>query len=157
VKPASVAIISRLRYFEALRNVLNDALYRGSFYLLANTVATSAIGFVFWALAAHRYSASAVGVFSSVTSGAGLLASIAALGLPITMTRHIAGAENPRELVFAAVTIIATAGTTLCVASVILLGPHLPSALHIAQHGKMIFLVTVLVVFTAVAAHSMPA
>jgi O-antigen/teichoic acid export membrane protein len=150
VKPASVAIISRLRYFEALRNVLNDALYRGSFYLLANTVATSAIGFVFWALAAHRYSASAVGVFSSVTSGAGLLASIAALGLPITMTRHIAGAENPRELVFAAVTIIATAGTTLCVASVILLGPHLPSALHIAQHGKMIFLVTVLVVFTAV-------
>ena len=77
-------------------------LPRGSLYLLANTVTTSAIGFVFWTLAAHRYAASTVGVFSSVTSGASLLAAIAALGLPLTMTRHIASAEHPRELILVA-------------------------------------------------------
>ena len=65
-----------------MRNLFGDALYRGSLILITNTVATAVIGFAFWSLAAHRYPASAVGVFSSVTSGAGLLAVIAALGLP---------------------------------------------------------------------------
>ncbi|HYY18271.1 MAG TPA: hypothetical protein VE864_05465, partial [Streptosporangiaceae bacterium] len=102
--------MSLSRRIGALRGIVNDALYRGSFYLLLNTAITSAIGFVFWTLAAHTYSAAAVGVFSSVTAGTGLLAAIAAVGLPITMTRHIAGADNPRRLVLAAVTIIATAG-----------------------------------------------
>ena len=68
MKPVTVAI-TPAPTLRALRNILNDALYRGSLFLLANTVATSAIGFVFWALAAHRYSAPAVGVFSGVTSG----------------------------------------------------------------------------------------
>lgn len=132
-----------------LRGILNDALYRGSLYLLVNNVATSAIGFVFWTLAAHRYSASTVGVFSSVTSGASLLAAVAALGLPITMTRHIASAERPRELVFMAVTVIATLGTALCLATVVFLGPHLPAALHVREQGGMALLVTLLVVFAA--------
>lgn len=134
----------------ALKNILNDALYRGSLLLLANTVATAAIGFVFWTLAARRYTPATVGVFSGLTSGVALLAAIAALGLPITMTRHIAGAEDPRGLVLAAVTIITTAGTTLCLATVLFLGPHLPSALHLKQHGGTAFIVTLLVVFTAV-------
>ena len=150
MKPVAVAVTFWSRTFKALRNVLNDALYRGSLYLLANTVTTSAIGFVFWTLAAHRYSASTVGVFSGVISGASLLAAIAALGLPITMTRHIASARNPRELVLGAVSIIATVGTILCLVTVLFLGPHLPAALHIQQRGIMVLLVTVLVVFTAV-------
>jgi O-antigen/teichoic acid export membrane protein len=145
-----MVISARPQTLRALRNIFNDALYRGSLYLLANTVAAAAIGFIFWALAAHRYSASAVGVFSGVTSGATLLAAIAALGLPITMTRHIAGAEDQRGLVLVAVTIIATAGTALCLATVLLVGPHLPSALHIQERGWMALLVTVLVVFMAV-------
>jgi O-antigen/teichoic acid export membrane protein len=140
---------SQVRRLSALRGIVNDALYRGSFFLLLNTVATSAIGFVFWTLAAHSYSASAIGVFSSVTAGTGLLAAIAALGLPITMTRHISGADNPGHLVLTAITIITTAGTVLCLLTVLLLGPHLPAALHIQQRGKMTFLVTLLVVFTA--------
>ena len=141
--------VSRPGRLEAARGVINDALYRGTFYLLLNTAATSAIGFVFWTVAAHTYSASAVGVFSSLTSGTGLLAAIAAIGLPITMTRHIAGAENPRQLVLAAVIIIATAGTVLCLFTVLVLGPHLPAALHIRQRGEMTFLVAALVVFAA--------
>jgi O-antigen/teichoic acid export membrane protein len=150
VKSAVVTFASGSRTLKALRNVRNDALYRGSLYLLANTVATSAIGFVFWTLAAHRYSASTVGVFSGLTSGASLLAAVAALGLPITMTRHITNVDDPRELLLMAITIIATVGTILCLVAVLFLGPHLPAALHIDQRGGMSLLVTVLVVFTAV-------
>jgi O-antigen/teichoic acid export membrane protein len=150
VKLGIMAIASPADALRALRNAFNDALYRGSLVLLMNTIATSAIGFVFWTLAAHRYSAATVGTFSSVTSGVTLLAAIAALGMPITMTRHIARTEDPRGLVFVAVTMITTAGTMLCLVTILFLGPHLPSALHIQQRGGTAFLVTVLVVFTAV-------
>ena len=139
---------SRLR--RRARGIAGDALYRGSLFLLINTVATSAIGFVFWALAARRYPAAAVGVFASVTSGVGLLAAIAALGLSNTTMRRVAGAVNPRELVTVAVAAIATVGAALCLITVVLLGPVLPAALHLQQHGRMAFLVTALVVVTAV-------
>jgi len=138
------------RVFAPLRSIFKDTFYRNSLTLMANTAATSAIGFVFWTLAARRYSPSAVGVFASVTSGVGLLAAIAALGLPNTMIRHITSAENPRELIVMAVTAITTVGTALCLVTVIVLGPITPASLHLRQHGQMVLLVTILVVFTAV-------
>jgi O-antigen/teichoic acid export membrane protein len=150
MKSFTLAASFRSRIIVPLRSIFSDALYRGSLILIANTVATSAIGFVFWSLAAHRYPASAVGVFSSVTSGTGLLAAIAALGLPNVIIRHIAGAENARELMIVAVTAIATVGTTLCFAIVLALGPHLPPSLDLQQRGGMVLLVTALVIFTAV-------
>jgi O-antigen/teichoic acid export membrane protein len=125
-------------------------LYRGSLILLANTTATAAIGFVFWTLGAHRYPASALGVFSGVTSGASLLAAIAALGLPNIMLRHIANIKESRQLVGAALTAIVTVGTVLCLIAVVVLGPHLPPSLHLQQRGGMVLLITALVVFTAI-------
>lgn len=150
MKSVTLAASFRSRIIVPLRSIFSDALYRGSLILIANTVATSAIGFVFWSLAAHRYPASAVGVFSSVTSGAGLLAAIAALGLPNVIIRHIASAENGRELMIVAVTAIATVGTTLCLVIVLALGPHLPRSLDLQQRGGMALLVTALVIFTAI-------
>ena len=133
-----------------VRNLFGDALYRGSLILITNTVATAVIGFVFWSLAAHRYPASAVGVFSSVTSGAGLLAVIAALGLPNVIIRHITSVQNARELMIVAVTAIATVGTVLCLVIALVLGPHLPASLGLHQRGGMVLLVTILVTLTAV-------
>ena len=70
MNPVTLAASFWSRTTGAVRSLFSDALYRGSLTLIANTVATSAIGFVFWSLAAHRYPASAVsGVFSSVYSG----------------------------------------------------------------------------------------
>jgi len=144
-----VAII-RSRTLRALRNILNDALYRGSLILLVNTLATAGIGFLFWTLAARSYPAATVGIFSSVTSGVGLLAAIAALGLPNTMIRYVVSTDNPRELLVASVTAIATVGTALCLAAVLILGPYLPPALHLHQRGGMVLFVAALVGFTAV-------
>lgn len=134
----------------AVRSVIGNALYRGSLILLVNTVAVSAIGLVFWTLAAHAYRAPAVGVFSSVISGVGLLAAIAALGLQNTLIRHISSADDPRSLVVGAVTAIATVGTALCLLTVLLLASYYPRVLHLRQRGPMLFLVIALVVFTAV-------
>jgi O-antigen/teichoic acid export membrane protein len=129
---------------------MGNALYRGSLILLANTVLVSAIGVGFWTLAARAYPASEVGVFSSLVSGVGLLGAIAALGLPNTMIRHIASAENPRALLIIAVMSIVTVGTALCLLAELVLGPHLPAVLHLRQHGRMMVLLIALVVITAV-------
>jgi O-antigen/teichoic acid export membrane protein len=150
MKPVSLAASLRSRTTGAVRNLFGDALYRGSLILITNTVATAIIGFVFWSLAAHRYPASAIGVFSSVTAGAGLLAVIAALGLPNVIIRHIASVQNARELIIVAVTAIATVGTVLCLVIALVLGPYLPASLGLHQRGGMVLLVTVLVTFTAV-------
>ena len=150
MKPVTLAASFRSRTTGAVRNLFGDALYRGSLILITNTVATAAIGFVFWSLAAHRYPASAIGVFSSVTSGAGLLAVIAALGLPNVIVRHIASVQNGRELMIVAVTAVATVGTVLCLVIVLVLGPHLPASLSLNQRGGMVLLLTVLVIFTAI-------
>jgi O-antigen/teichoic acid export membrane protein len=146
----AVTARSRPRPIQAVRGLLSNALYRGSLTLLINTVAVSAIGFVFWTLAARTYPAAAVGVFSSLVSGAGLLAAVAALGLPNTMLRHLTSAENPLGLVAAAVTAIVTVGTMLCLVTILVLGPRLPGALDLYQRGGQAFLITTLVVLTAV-------
>lgn len=133
-----------------VREIFKDAFYRGSIVLLFNTVTISVIGFAFWALAAHFYTPATVGVFASITSGASLLAAVAGLGLSNTMTRYIANAANQRELMTLAVTAISTVGAVLCFCTVLVAGPHLPSELNLRQHGPMLLIVTVLVVFTAV-------
>jgi O-antigen/teichoic acid export membrane protein len=91
-----------------------------------------------------------LGVFSGVTSGASLLAAVAALGLPNVMLRHIASIKESRQLLGAALTAIATAGTVLCLVTVLALGPHLPPSLDLRQRGGMVLLITGLVVFTAI-------
>ncbi len=134
----------------AAGSIFGNALYRGSAILLANTAATAVLGVAFWTLAAHRYPAVSVGLFSGVTAAVSLLGTVAALGLPNVMIRHVSGIENPLELVALTVAAIATVGTLVCLGTVIVLGPHLPPSLHVAQHGGMVVLVTILVVVTAV-------
>ena len=93
-------------------------------YPAANTVITSAIGFVFWRWP-HMYPPP-LSACSQVISGAILLATIAALGLPNVMISHIATAANARGLVLMAVMAIATVGTILCLVTFLLSGPISP-------------------------------
>lgn len=139
----------RSRATTALKSILKDAFYRGSLILLVNTVSLAGFGFAFWALAAHMYTAAAVGTLSSITSGTGLLAEIASLGLPNTITRNIADAPNARQLVNVAVVATTLFGGLLCLATVVLAGPHLPAELHLGLRGGTSLLVTGFVVFTA--------
>jgi O-antigen/teichoic acid export membrane protein len=138
------------RISKPLKGIFSDALYRGSFTLLVNTVIMSAFGFAFWTLAAHAYPASTLGVFSGLTSGVSLLATVAGLGLPITIMRHVADSKNPRALFLVTMIAIATVGTAVCLVTILSLGTDLPAALHLQQRGSMMLLVTTLVGFTAI-------
>ena len=132
-----------------LKSIFNDALYRGSLILLGNTVALAAFGFAFWALAARAYPPAAVGTFAGITSGTTLLGEVASLGLPNTITRHVASAPNARQLMRASIAATSVLGGVLCLATVVVIGPHLPAELHLRERGGTALLVTGLAIFTA--------
>ncbi|WP_370020276.1 glycosyltransferase [Planotetraspora sp. GP83] len=150
--PASEDVSSsRLSQVRArVRSVVHDRLYRSSLLLLANTAFLAGFGFVFWTLAARSYAAEAVGWLAGVTAAVNLLATVAALGLPNTLIRHLARDRNPRALVGAAVALISAVGGVLTVCCVLAIGPLLPPTLHLDQRGGGVSLVTILVAFTAV-------
>ena len=133
-----------------LRTFLGDPLYRGSLNLFLSTGILTVLGLAFWTFATHNYPVSTVGVFSAITAGVGLLATLATLGFQNTITRHIAAAEDPRALATAALAVIASVGAVLCLFTILVLGPHLPPEFELRQRGSMALLLTALVVVSAV-------
>jgi O-antigen/teichoic acid export membrane protein/glycosyltransferase involved in cell wall biosynthesis len=114
-----------------VEQVRRETLYRGSLLLVANSVLLALFGFVFWAVAARLYDVTAVGLFSGVSAAVVMLATVASLGLPNTMLRHLAGSEDPRGLLAAALVSVTTLGAAVCLAAVELLGPSLPADLQL--------------------------
>ena len=115
----------------AVQRVGGEVLYRGSLLLVANSVLLALFGFVFWAVAARLYEVAAVGLFSGVSAAVVMLATVASLGLPNTMLRHLAGSDQPRELLAAALVSVMTLGAGVCLVAVELLGPSLPADLQL--------------------------
>jgi O-antigen/teichoic acid export membrane protein len=68
---------------------LRDPLYRSSYALVANTVASTAVGIVYWAVAAHFYDRQAVGRSAALVSALILVSSFAQLNLANTLARFI--------------------------------------------------------------------
>ena len=142
--------VLRSQALTALRRVFRDPLYRGSLIMMANSVSLAAFGFVFWLVATHLYSTSAVGAYASITAGTGLLSAVASLGLPNTITRRIASASNARQLMRVALTVVTVLGGVLCLVTILLIGPHLPSQLSLGRRGPAALLLTGIVISTAI-------
>ncbi len=118
--------------------------------MLGNSANLAIFGFAFWLVATHIYSASAVGAYASITAGTGLLSAVTLLGLPNTITRRIMTATNARQLMRVALTVTAAIGGLLCLATVLLIGPHLPAQLSLGHRGPTALLLTGIVIATAI-------
>jgi O-antigen/teichoic acid export membrane protein len=147
-----MGLASPTQLLSKVRELASDPLYRGSLVLLANTASLSVLGFAFWALAARSYPAATVGTFSGLTSGIGLVSTIAALGLPNMVTRHVTSTTSPRGLMVVALGSITALGGTLSVIVLLGLGSRLPASLDLREHGHAAVLFTVLVIVTALSA-----
>lgn len=132
-----------------VRALVSDPLYRGTLLLLINSGLLAVLGFAFWTLAAREYPASAVGAFSGLNSGIGLVSAIASLGLQNLVTRHIASSVSPRGLMVLVVGAITVLGGALCAIVVLAFGSHLPASLHLQAHGQSAALFTALVIVSA--------
>lgn len=97
---------------------LRDPLYLNAYALMGSNLASSAIGFVYWALAARLYPVEVVGVSSAVISLIAFLSGLAQLNLRAALLRLVpeAGADSPRlvrdaYLASGAVSVVVGAGT----------------------------------------------
>ncbi|MEV0828789.1 glycosyltransferase [Nonomuraea rubra] len=138
------------RMGERVRSLFRNVLVRGTFLLLVNTVLLAAGGFVFFTLAARNYPVAAVGWLTAVTASVNLLSTVASLGLPTTLLRHLVKAGDPRRLAATAVIAVGAIGGVLALLSLLVLAPLLPGGPELIRQPGTIVLVTALVMVTAV-------
>jgi O-antigen/teichoic acid export membrane protein len=126
-----------------------DQVYRSSFFLLASSVTTAGLGFLFWVVVARFYSPEQVGVATSLISATSLLSYLSLFGLNSTLVRFPAP-DFARNGQFTQ-SIVLVAGTA-CAAGVIYLA-GLPlygqKLVHIRDH---LWLAAAFVLFCACAA-----
>ena len=101
-----------------LHRARSDSLVRNSLYLMASTVVTAGLGYIFWALAAHAFTSQEVGIGSAVISLCSTAALLTYLGSSAMLIERLPASERSSEwtaillrvcLSTAAVTAIATA------------------------------------------------
>jgi O-antigen/teichoic acid export membrane protein len=90
-----------------------DHLVRGSAFLLAATFVASAIGFVFWLVAARLYSAGAIGIASTLISATTLIAYLSLFGFNSTLIRFLPLSARRDVEVTQAITVTAAGALVL--------------------------------------------
>jgi len=72
-----------------VRAGLSDSLYRNSIYMMISTLIMSFLGFVFWMIVTRLYSASDVGLATTIISVMGLITSFSLLGLNVGLIKYL--------------------------------------------------------------------
>ncbi len=67
----------------------NDSLLRNSVFMMSSTVVTSAIGYLYWVVAARIYSAHDIGLASAFISAMTLTSTFASLGIGSTLVHNL--------------------------------------------------------------------
>jgi O-antigen/teichoic acid export membrane protein/aminoglycoside phosphotransferase len=123
-----------------------DPLTRNGYLLIASSLVTSALGVVFWTLAAHRFDRDAVGRSAAAIGLLTVLGNVSQLNLVNALNRFlpVAGRQS-RRLIVAAYATVAVAG--FVVAAIFLLGqPWWAPDLGALRDGPAAFVVFPIVV-----------
>jgi O-antigen/teichoic acid export membrane protein len=75
----------------------SDSLIRNSVYIMAVTIVTSALGFVFWIVAARRFHASEVGLAAALVSAMTLVSLLSNLGINTALVQMLPRRESGRD------------------------------------------------------------
>jgi O-antigen/teichoic acid export membrane protein len=120
----------------ALRAHLRDPLYRTGYLLIAGTGITAVVGFVFWALAAHAYSAETIGLSSAAISAMGLVSGVCTLGLDAALVRYLPTAGMAvRGLVVRTYAVTVTLSLALGAAAALTSGLWSPRLRFLGDHA----------------------
>jgi len=94
---------------------IRSPLYRNSFFLMANTVVTSGLGFFFWMVVARFYTEAEVGWGAAIISSISLLAMLSVPGFGAALIRFLPKAEKPQEMINSCLTISGVLSVVLSV------------------------------------------
>jgi O-antigen/teichoic acid export membrane protein len=96
-----------------LRRARSDSLVRNSLFLMASTVVTAGLGYLFWVLAAHAFTRQEVGIGSAVISLCSTVALLTYLGSSATLIERLPASERSSEWTAVLVRVsLLTAGVT---------------------------------------------
>ena len=84
---------------QQLPHHIKDPLYSNSLFLIANTVVTVLLGYLFWVVVARYYSEGDVGYGNAVIMAISLISLFSRLGLDIALIRFLPKAEKPIEMI----------------------------------------------------------
>jgi O-antigen/teichoic acid export membrane protein len=76
------------------QRIRSDSLLRNSTYIMGTTIATSAIGYLYWIVAAHIYSTQDVGLASAIIAVMMLTATLTNLGIDSTLVHMLPRRET---------------------------------------------------------------
>lgn len=124
-------------HWTQLRRRAGNSLFRNSFFIMATTLVTSGLGYIYWTAAARVFSADAVGLASALISAVNLVSALSLLGLPSVVIDLLSGQRSTKSwsaMVEAAMFMVAATGL-VCGAGMWLLLPVLSSTLQLSGEG----------------------
>ena len=92
---AQLSAPSRIHSF--IHRARSDSLVRNSLYLMASTIVTAGLGYIFWALAAHTFTSQEVGIGSAVISLCSTAALLTYLGSSAMLIERLPASERSSE------------------------------------------------------------
>jgi len=129
---------------------LKMPLYVNAYYLMANTVVGSILGFAFWTVAARYYSPQDIGLSSALISSTGLIMTISNLGLGAGLIRFLPSSSKPNSLINSS--LILTSLASFIVGVIFLSGLNLwsPKLIFILKDYRYILFFLALSIFTMI-------
>jgi O-antigen/teichoic acid export membrane protein len=102
-----------------LHRARSDSLIRNSLYLMASTVVTAGLGYVFWVIAAHKFTSQEVGISGAVISLCSTVALLTYLGSSALLIERLPAVEHSSEWTTVLVRVcVITAGVTVVTTAV---------------------------------------
>lgn len=122
---AQIAMPAR-RLPDLLQRAASDSLVRNSLYLMASTVTTAGLGYIFWVIAAHIFTKQEVGIAAGAISLCSTVALLTYLGPSAMLIERLPGSEQSSEWTailrrVCTATAVATAAVTVAVVPVMLI------------------------------------
>lgn len=117
-----------------LRRSRNDSLLRNSVYLMASTMVSSALGYIFWTAAARLYAPAAVGGAAALVSAMSLASLIGGIGSSQAIVGELPGRQKPHAWSAAVTAALLVTGTASVVAGLVT-----AALLAVAGHNPQLY------------------
>jgi O-antigen/teichoic acid export membrane protein len=132
--PMPAMLSPRAARLQRLLVHLRNPLHRNGYALVAATFSTSVLGFLYWAIAAHRYTADQVGVNASLVTTMMFVTNLASLNFTDVLNRFVpvSGASSRRLVLMSYAIAVALGGisATVFVIGLNFFSPSLSDTLH---------------------------
>jgi O-antigen/teichoic acid export membrane protein len=143
MQEGTATVRSRRRYLALARSwilrLASDSLLRNSFFIMGTTVASSGLGYIYWAAAARVFPTAAVGLASALISAVNLVTILSIFGLQSAVIDLLPGQRTSRSwsvMVDAALAVVAISGVIFGTGLWLLL-PVLGPNLQLPDGGAM--------------------